>query len=126
MPKTITDIRNLNLIGYDRRCATGKITVDEARSFTRKDMKQKDISRNAAVKFADQHGLQVLGAKPYFRLADSNGNVILNTAPYQMGVRYSDVEHYCSQLPLAKLGSELDAKSDAQVKEMAAIAAGDF
>lgn len=126
MTKTITNLRDHILTGYDRRRTTGKITVDEARSFSRRNVKEKDVSRNEAVKVAAQHGLQVLGAKPHFRLADSEGRLILNTAPYQMGGRYSDVGHYCNQLPLAKLGNELAAKSDAQVKEMATEYKGDF
>jgi len=125
MPKTITNLRDLTLTGYDRRFATGKITVDEARSFARKDVKHKDISRNEAVKVAAQHGLQVLGAKPYFRLADSNGKVIF-TAPYQMGSRYSDVGHYCNQLPMARLNDELASKSDTQIEEMATNYKEDF
>ena len=125
MTKTITHLRDYILIGYDRRSATGKITVDEARSFARKNVKQKDISRNAAVKIADDHGLQILGAKPYFRLADLDGNVIF-TAPYQMGSRYSDVGHYCNQLLMAKLNDELASKSDAQIEEMTTNYKEDF
>jgi hypothetical protein len=122
MPTTITDLRDLNLIGYDRRRITGTISAAEARSFARKNVNTKDITRNKAVAIAAQHGLHVLGAKPYFRLADSQGKLILNTAPYQMGASYSDVQHYCDQLAIASKGGELAAKSDAEVRNMAEIA----
>jgi hypothetical protein len=85
--------------------------------------KPKDISRQAAEKLAADHGMILLGSKPWMKLQKigAKRGEFVNTAPYKLN-RFKDVELFFAQLPLQEHQASLAAKSDEEIRVEAAQA----
>ena len=103
---------NFQWIGaYDLRRKTATYSAAEAHEMvkaTRKQPKQSDITRKKAEKIAADHGLVLLGSKPWLCLMDGNERV--DTSPYKL-VCHRDVQLYCEQIYFQKHQAKITANN---------------
>lgn len=114
---------NFQWVGaYDLRRKTATYSAADAHAMVKASRKQpepKDISRKQAEKIAADHGLVLLGSKPWLRLM--SGNILVDTGCYKL-ISHNDVKHYCEQIHIQENQTLLDAKSDEEIRIEAAKA----
>jgi hypothetical protein len=107
---------------YDLRRKTATYSAANAHAMvnaSRKQPEPKDITRKQAEKIAADHGLLLLGSKPWLRLM--KGNVLIETGGYKL-ISHNAVKHYCEQIYFQEQQALLDAKSDEEIRTEAAQA----
>lgn len=114
---------NFQWVGaYDLRRKTATYsaaTAHEMVNASRKQPEPKDITRKAAEKIAADHGLLLLGCKPWLRLM--SGDTPVDTGCYKL-ICYRDVQLYCEQIYFQEHQAALAAKSNEQIRIEAAQA----
>lgn len=114
---------NFQWVGaYDLRRKTATYSAATAHEMVKASRKQpepKDITRKAAEKIAADHGLVLLGGKPYLVLM--SGDIKINTGCYKL-ISHNAVKHYCEQIYIQEQQALLAAKSDEEIRIEAAQA----